>query len=150
VIGHGVPGLNIRQEYLFDASAMALFEALTGQVDRWWPASARLLGPNSRLTLPAVLGADFTESAGPSGAIWGRIDMLETGRRLYLQGWFGVRGVVAGRVYFDLEPEGAGTRLVLLHQAIGPVTEDQSSRFRALWRDILDQALRQHLTGIAV
>ena len=150
MIGHGVPGLNIRQEYLFPASPAAIFDALTQQVDRWWPATGRLLGPGSHLSLPAILGGEFTETAGQAGAIWGRVDAVEAGRRLYLQGWFGVRGGVAGRVYFDLEPQGDQTRLILLHQAIGPVSEDQSSRHRALWREILDQALRSHLSGLAV
>lgn len=147
MIGHGVPGLSIRQEHDFPAHGAAIFDALTLGIDAWWPAEARVCGQGGRLTLAPELGAALVEQgAGGAAAIWGVVDAIEPARRLYLNGWFGVAGVVSGRVHFDLDETAEGTRLTLLHQAIGPVPEDLNTQFRARWRRILDSALRKHLT----
>lgn len=149
MIAHGVPGLDIQQNHPLAAPPSAVFAALTVQVDAWWPVSHRLVG--GRLALAPELGASLHES-GPqgAGAIWGIVDLIEPDRRLYLSGWFGVPGVVMGRVQFDLNPEGPGTRLGLLHQAIGPVSEDRVSVHRSRWREILGTALARHLSGTPV
>ncbi len=151
MIGHGVPGLSIRQDYDFSATAQAVFGALTEGLDAWWPVAARLTGPRGRLDLMPELGAYWLER-GPAGAgvIWGQIDAITAPTRLYLNGWFGVRGVVMGRVHFDIEQTPGGCRLTLLHQAIGPVPEDEGTRHRAAWRDTLDRALRGYLNGVVV
>ena len=151
MIGHGVPGLDIRQDHEFVATASAVFAALTIGMDAWWPVSARLTGQGGHMHLVPELGAKLTElGPGGSGVIWGVVDAIDPDRRIYIQGWFGVRGVVAGRVHFDLEPSPSGCRLKLAHQAIGPVPEDQNPRIRTMWREILDGALRRYLTGTPV
>ena len=149
MIAHGVPGLDIQQNHTHPAPPSAVFAALTAQVDSWWPVSHRLVG--GRLTLAPELGASLLESGpGGAGAVWGVVDLIEPDRRLYLSGWFGVQGVVMGRVHFDLQPEGAGCRLTVLHQAIGPVSEDRVSTHRARWREVLGTALARHLSGTPV
>jgi len=149
MIAHGVPGLDIQQTHVHAAPPAAVFAALTVQIDSWWPVSHRVLG--GRLSLVPALGATLNE-VGDAGAaaVWGTVDLIDPDRRLYLSGWFGVQGVVMGRVHFDLQPDPAGSRLTLLHQAIGPVSEDRVSRHRAYWRDVLGVALVRHLSGIAV
>ncbi|MFN4100919.1 MAG: SRPBCC family protein [Pararhodobacter sp.] len=151
MIGHGVPGLDIRQQHDFATSDAALFHALTQGIDEWWPPDTRLTGPLGRLSLVAEPGAVLIER-GPGGAavIWGTVDAVEPERRLYLNGWFGVQGAVAGRVHFDVTGIASGARLTLLHQAIGPVPEDMNTRHRATWRRILDGALRAYLSGTPV
>ena len=151
MIGHGVPGLSIRQDYNFSVTPQALFAALTEGLDKWWPRATRLTGPAGRLALVPQLGA-FWDEQGPGGAgvIWGQVDAITAPVRLYLNGWFGVRGVVMGRVHFDIEPCVGGCRLTLLHQAIGPVPEDEGTRHRAAWRETLDGALRSYLDGTLV
>lgn len=149
MIAHGVPGLDIQQSHLLAAPPEAVFAALTDNIDSWWPQAHRILG--GRLALAPVLGAALTETgAQGAGTIWGMIDLIEPGRRLYLSGWFGVQGVVMGRVHFDLQSEGAGCRLTVLHQAIGPVSEDRVSTHRARWREVLGTALARHLSGTPV
>lgn len=145
MIAHGVPGLDIQQAHLFSASPAAVFAALTVQIDVWWPMTQRLVG--GRLALIPALGAALTETGACGATNWGVVDLIEPERRLYLQGWFGVPGVVMGRVHFDLFPEASGCRLALLHQAIGPVSEDRVSLHRAQWREALGGALVRHLTG---
>lgn len=98
MIGHGVPGLSIRQEHDFPAHGAAIFDALTLGIDAWWPAEARVCGQGGRLTLAPELGAALVEQgAGGAAAIWGVVDAIEPARRLYLNGWFGVAGVVSVR-----------------------------------------------------
>lgn len=149
MIAHGVPGLDIQQTHLLPAPPDVVFAALTLGIDAWWPRSYRLT--SGTLSLLPALGASLSE-AGPGGkaAIWGVVDLIEPGRRLYLSGWFGIPGVVMGRVHFDLHPEGAGTRLTLLHQAIGPVSEDRVSVHRTRWREVLGGALVAYLAGTPV
>lgn len=149
MIAHGVPGLDIQQSHVLPALPAAVFAGLTLQIDAWWPPAHRLAG--GRLALVPQLGASLSETAAHGmGAIWGVVDLIEPDRRLYLSGWFGVQGVVMGRVHFDLLAEGAGCRLTLLHQAIGPVSEDRVSAHRARWREVLGSALAQHLAGTRV
>ena len=147
MIAHGVPGLDIRQDYDFQAPPGAVFSALTTEIGRWWPARLRLLG-TGQMQLRPELGAFLQETAaGGRGAVWGQVDLIEPERRLYLNGWFGVPGVVMGRVHFDIEPQGGGATLSLTHRAIGPVPEDRVARQRTAWRDVLGEALRVHLNG---
>lgn len=150
MIAHGVPGIDIQQSHVFRAAAVVVFAALTSDIDAWWPASQRLTGPSAHLSLAPTLGAELVETgpAGAGSAIWGRIDLIVPLSRLYLNGWFGVPGVVMGRVHYDLYPEAGTTRLVLTHQAIGPVSEDRVSRQRSLWREALGGSLARHLSGI--
>lgn len=151
MIGHGVPGLDIRQEHDLAGTCAAVFAALTLQLDVWWPADLRVTGPTGRLSLEASVGAPLVETgARGAAAIWGIIDSIEPDRRLYLSGGFGVPGVVAGRVHYDLAAHDEGCRLTLLHQAIGPVPEDLNTRYRSSWRRILGVALRDHLAGTPV
>lgn len=150
MIGHGVPGLDIRQEHEYSATAAAVFTALTLGIDAWWPLDARVTGEAATLSLVPELGAALVETHGSTGCIWGVVDCLEQDRRLYFNGWFGVAGVVAGRVHYDISETERGARLELMHQAIGPVPEDQHSRRRTLWRKILDQNLRDYLQGTLV
>lgn len=149
MIAHGVPGLDIHQTHGLSAPPAAVFAALTVQIDAWWPKGQRLFG--GHLELVPSLGAVLVErGAAGAGAIWGVVDLIEPDSKLYLSGWFGVPGVVMGRVQFDLHPDGAGCRLALLHQAIGPVSEDRVSHHRAQWREALGGALTRHLSGTAV
>ena len=149
MIGHGVPGLNIRQQHDFPAPVQRIFAALTREIDLWWPQAARLTGPQGRLSLLPELGAALIESGpGGAGAIWGQIDRIEAPVHLALSGTFGVPGAVMGRVWFDLAPlEVDGCRLTLVHQAIGPVSEDRAQQHGRLWRQVLDESLRAHLAG---
>lgn len=148
MIAHGVPGLDIQQAHHLPATAPQVFAALTVQLDAWWPAAQRLVG--GRMALLPELGATWAET-GPNGAaIWGVVDLIEPDHRLYLHGWFGACGVVMGRVHFDLHSEVGGTRLIVLHQVIGPVSEDRVSVHRARWREALGGALVRHLAGLAV
>ena len=151
MIGHGVPGLDIRQEHDFAMPRSTIFSALTQGIDAWWPEDTRVARPQGRLSLRAEPGAMLIETApGGASVIWGMVDAVEPGRRLYLNGWFGVQGVVAGRVHFDLTDRPEGCRLTLIHQAIGPVPEDMNTRYRATWRRILHGALRDYVSGVQV
>lgn len=151
MIGHGVPGLDIRQEHDFSVTCAAVFAALTLQLDAWWPADLRVTGPGGRLSLEGSIGTPLVET-GPLGSavIWGHVDSVAPDSRIYLNGWFGVQGVVAGRVHYDLADLNGGCRLTLLHQAIGPVPEDLNTRYRGNWRRTLGGALREHLSGVVV
>lgn len=146
MIGHGVPGLNIQQSYDFPAHPVQVFAALTGGFDQWWPRTWRQTGPQGTLSLMPIIGAALLE-VGPDDAqaIWGWIDGIKPPWHLYLLGRFGVDGVVAGRVHFDLEAVDSGCRLSVLHQAIGPVPEDRGGSLRRAWRAALDDDLRQFL-----
>ena len=146
-----MPGIEIRQEHDFATTCAAMFATLTLQLDAWWPQDARLLGPESRLSLDAELGAPLIEN-GTDGAavVWGVVDTIQPDRRLYLNGWFGVQGLVAGRVHYDIAAIGNGCRLTVQHLAIGPVPEDVNTRYRAQWRRILGTALRDHLDEMSV
>jgi len=150
VIGHGVPGLNIQQSYVFPVPCEIAFAALTQGIDHWWPRDWRQLGPTGRLTLRAEVGAAMTEaSAKGDMAIWGWVDALSPPHTLHMQGHFGIEGAVAGRVEFDLTDAGDGCNFAVSHQAIGPVPEDRGGKFRATWRKTLDIGLREYLLGVA-
>ena len=151
MIGHGVPGIDIRQEHQFATSAAALFTALTLGLDSWWPDEARVLGNASLLTLtPSPGGSPVETTTDGQGVIWGMIDQIEPERRLYFNGWFGIPGIVAGRVHFDVVENSSGARLSLLQQAIGPVPEDYVNRRSQLWRKLLDKSLRAYVTEATV
>lgn len=149
MIGHGVPGINISQSYVFSQPSSGVFLALTEGIDAWWPKTWRLAGEGSTLSLAAEIGSAMLEvGPGGSAAIWGWIDALSPPSKLHLLGNFGVEGAVSGHVQFKIEDaDDGGCRLAVLHQAIGPVPEDRGARYRSVWRDALNSRLRSYLDG---
>ena len=137
--------LDIRQETEFDASPETVFNALTRDVQNWW--IMRQTNPGSRISLQPTVGASLTERS-PDGheVIWGTLDEVRRPDRLYFSGRFAVMGAVAGRVHFDLEITGnGGCRLILLHQAVGNISEQTRASFAAGWSKLIGQCLTSYL-----
>jgi uncharacterized protein YndB with AHSA1/START domain/DNA-binding transcriptional ArsR family regulator len=142
-------GLDIRQEMDFSASPALVFNALTHDVQNWW--IMRQTNPGSSLTLEPRVGASLVERS-PDGheVIWGTLEEVRRPERLYFSGRFAVKGAVAGRVHFDLEPlTGGGCRLILSHQAIGNISEETRNSFNAGWGRLLGQCLTSYLLRAA-
>ena len=142
-------GLDIRQETEFSVSPEIVFDALTRDVQDWW--IMRQTTPGSSLTLQPKVGASLLECS-PDGheVIWGTLEEVRRPDRLYFSGRFAVKGAVAGRVHFDLEPiPHGGCRLILSHQAVGNIAEDTRNSFNAGWGKLLGHCLTSYLRGAA-
>lgn len=139
--------LDIRQQVRLPAPVEQVFRALTEEIDRWWAPPYRQAAAPSTLHLEPRIGAAMIETGRDGHAIiWGHVEEIHVPHRLYLAGRFAVRGAIAGRIHYDLQPAGAAAcELTLVHQACGPIAAEARERFAQGWADLLDARLRQHL-----
>jgi len=102
----------------------AVWQALVGEVDRWWSKDHSWWGAASRLTLDARAGGCFCET-GADGrqAMHMQVVFVDPGRTLRLTGGLGpLQGMgLHGAMEWRLEPAEGGTRVTLHYRAGGYV-----------------------------
>ena len=142
--------MDIRQEVTLPAAPERVFASLTREIGKWWTSPYRQAGAGSTLRLIPEIGEPMIETgANGHDVIWGRVEEVRAPDILYIAGRFAVTGAVAGRIHFDLAPDGAtGCKLTVSHQAMGRISPEVRAGFTEGWRDLLDTRLRMHLEGV--
>lgn len=117
--------------------AFALF---TGEISRWWPPERRHTGdPSSHITLAAE-GAFFERAADGTTVDLGRVRVWEPPARLVLDFYPGTDPDHPTAVEIAFSPEGAGTRVRVLHgptAASAALFDQRAPTFARSWDLVL-------------
>ncbi|MBB4062872.1 helix-turn-helix domain-containing protein [Gellertiella hungarica] len=138
--------IDIRAEHLVQRPADATWRSLM-QMERWWP---RCWKEGETLSFEPRLGGRLAVVSAPGepggeagGTLWGAVERFEPGARLAVRGAMGLPGPVVGVWDLELIPRGQeATRVVLVHQAFGPVSDEDRQCFREGWDGMLSALAR--------
>lgn len=137
----------IAQEVFIQAPREKVWDALTSEIDTWWSKRLHHSIGESTLSLEPKIGGAFTERWGDDeGALWGTVIFIRKPDILRLSGPLGMIEAPVNSVYsYELEDQGAGTLLKLLHHACGPITDEWHAGYSAGWTELLGSHLKEYL-----
>lgn len=135
------PSVDIRAEHLIHSDVTRTWASLMN-LAAWWPKcwpdaeclvfEPRLGGRLATLPQPSAGSDQMAE-----GTLWGQVAEIYPERALALSGPMGLRGPVAGYWRMEMHAENHGTRVMVHHQIIGPVTDDDRACFETGWSETL-------------
>lgn len=127
--------LDIRKEILIATSTAIAFEALLAELG---PGSQLPDGTPFPLTIEPWPGGrwfrDLGEAGGhPYGHLWGHVQVIKAPTLLELVGPMPMSFPAMNHVQYRLKPEGNGTRLSLIHRAIGLIPQEHRDGMPEGW-----------------
>lgn len=130
-------GIDVRAEHRIGRDPAMTWTAIL-DLAQWWP---RCWPDGEHLAFEPRLGGRLGTTPGPDldsgGRLWGLVSELAPGAALALDGSMGLPGPVSGHWRMELAPDGAGTRVTVLHQVLGPVSDDDRAGFTNGWNRTL-------------
>lgn len=130
-------------EYVIEASPDRVFRGVTAEIGAWWTHSFK---EHKTVSLEPRVGGRFYEDWGDGqGALYATVTYLEAPRKLRLSGPMGMSGAVACAMEFALEDRGASTLLKLTHDILGTINPQVVEEYRAGWKELLGQSLKNHV-----
>ena len=122
------------------------WNALVGDIDRWWPKDHSWWGSASKLSIDPRSGGCFCEDAGAQQAQHMQVSFVDPGRLLRMRGGLGpLQGMgLDGTLEFRLAPEGGGTRITLRYRVGGYAPDDLSKL-----APVVDKVQALQLAGLA-
>lgn len=142
-------GFSIENEQVVPVDQATAWQALVGDVDRWWPKDHSWWGAQSKLSIEPRAGGCFCEAGldGQQQALHMTVSFVDPGKTLRLLGGLGpLQGMgLSGAMEFRLAPaDSGGTRITLSYRA-GGYTPDDLSKFAP----VVDKVQGQQLLGLA-
>ncbi len=131
----------IEQEIKINAKPEKVYTQLTNDVSAWWDHSF-IDNPKAVVLEPKVGGRFYEDHGNGQGALYCTVTLVETNKKLVLQGAMGMRGAVFGNISFELEEQSDATLLRLSHRAFGDVTDDHKASYSKGWQDLLGKRLK--------
>jgi DNA-binding transcriptional ArsR family regulator/uncharacterized protein YndB with AHSA1/START domain len=145
VEGAGMNGtLDIANEITLNAPREKAFDAVL-RMGEWWPHRYRA-GSTVHLE-PQVGGRFYEDWGGETGALYGRVVVLERPARIVVEGPMGMSGPVVSVWSYELVEAGSGTLLRGTHRAFGDIDDETKHRYTEGWGEV-NAALRDYL-GVA-
>jgi uncharacterized protein YndB with AHSA1/START domain len=136
----------LRREMTLKCPPERAFRAFTEHVDLWWPRTHRRSREHAmRFTSDALI------QTAPDGGDWtmGKVLAFEPPARLLLD-WFAGAVIDPTRVEVTFAPEGDGTRVIIVHEALTAETIElwpkRVTIFVGGWEAALG-ALNEHIGG---
>jgi uncharacterized protein YndB with AHSA1/START domain len=127
--------LNIEKKIDIDAPPAVAFEALLEQLG---PANETSHGPMP-MKLEAWPGGRWWRDLGKdTGHFWGHVQVIKPPTLLEISGPLFMSYPAISHVQWRLTPEGKGTRLSLLHTAIGLITTQHREGVQQGWGYMLE------------
>ena len=122
------------------------WNALVGDIDRWWPKDHSWWGSASKLSIDPRSGGCFCEDAGAQQAQHMQVSFVDPGKLLRMSGGLGpLQGMgLDGTLEFRLAPEGEGTRITLWYRVGGYAPDDLSKL-----APVVDKVQAMQLAGLA-
>ena len=129
-----------------------VWEALTRDIGRWWPAGFFSSAKAKRMVLEPRVGGRVYEDWGDgdaSGLLWYTVIGIEAGRELRLSGELGPDwgGPAHLATRWTLKPDGDGTVVRLEEVISGRVGDETGGKMTEGWNTILGQHLRPFVEG---
>ncbi|QWF18964.1 SRPBCC domain-containing protein [Lysobacter capsici] len=142
-------GFTIENERTVPIDPATAWNALVGEVDRWWPKDHTWWGAGSTLSIDPRAGGCFCEIGrdGKQQALHMTVAFVDPGKTLRLLGGLGpLQGMgLSGAMEFRLAPaRQGGTRITLFYRA-GGYTPDDLSKFVP----VIDKVQGLQLAGLA-
>lgn len=127
-----VQTLDIRQDILINASPEIAFEALLEELG---PGSVMPDGKPFPMKIEPWVGGRWYRDLGEAGGhkcghLWGHVQVIKAPTLLELVGPMPMSFPAINHVQYRLTAEGAGTRLALIHRAMGAFPADLHSQLR--------------------
>lgn len=141
-------GFTVENEQVVPVEPATAWNALVGEVDRWWPKDHTWWGGESRLSIEPRAGGCFCEIGrdGQQQALHMTVVFVDPGKTLRLLGGLGpLQGMgLSGAMEFRLAPVAQGTRITLSYRA-GGYTPDDLGKFVP----VIDKVQGLQLGGLA-
>ena len=133
-----IQSLRIEQEVLIAAPLDIAFEALLEEVG---PASQKLDGTLMPMVLePWPGGRWFRDLGKNTGHLWGHVQVIKPPTLLEISGPMFMSYAALNHVQYTLAAEGIGTKLKLLHRAIGEFAPEHRTGVTEGWKYKLNRA----------
>ncbi len=138
-------GFSIENSVLVATPRDRVWQAMTGQIDRWWPKGHSWWGPASTLGIDARAGGCFCEIAGARQAQHLQVSFVDPGTTLRMLGGLGpLQGMgLHGVAEWTLRAEGEGTRITWTYRVGGYTPQDLST-----FAPVVDRVQAQQLDGL--
>ncbi len=142
-------GFTIENEQTVPVDPAAVWKALVGEIDRWWPKDHTWWGAGSTLSIDPRAGGCFCEIGrdGKQQALHMTVAFVDPGKTLRLLGGLGpLQGMgLSGAMEFRLAPAPQGGTRITLYYRAGGYTPDDLSKFVP----VIDKVQGLQLAGLA-
>ena len=137
--------LTVTLEIAITATTSRVWNALTSQMDLWWPADFRAATDSLRMHFDATLGGRiYEEGKNGSGVIWYTVYAITPGANIDLAGQlspaFG--GPAQSLLRLELREQGHQTILVLTDAVVGNLGARSAESLRSGWVAIFGEAFK--------
>lgn len=149
VVDSSETGFTSRNTVEVEVSPAAGYDALVGDVGRWWDAAHTYSGDSANLSIEDEAGGCFCERLPNGGSVQHLVVVYaEPGKRLRLRGALGPLQsmAVAGSMTFDVEASGNGATITLTYVVGGYSPAEGGLGALA---EVVDGVLRGQLEGLA-
>lgn len=139
-------GFTVENSVLIAASPARVWQAMTADIDHWWPKDHSWWGKAARLSIDARAGGCFCEIADAQQAQHLQVVFVDPEKTLRMTGALGpMQGMgLHGVAEWTLQAEGAATRVTWRYRAGGYSPDD----LRVL-APVVDKVQAQQLDGLA-
>lgn len=140
-------GFTIENRQDVPVDAATVWQALVGDIDRWWPRDHSWWGAESTLSIDPRAGGCFCETAGARQAQHMTVAFVDPGKTLRLLGGLGpLQGMgLHGALEFQLAPTQDGGTSITLRYRVGGYSPDDLGKFAP----VVDGVQRVQLAGLA-
>ncbi len=139
-------GFTVENSVLIAASPARVWQAMTADIDHWWPKDHSWWGKAARMSIDARAGGCFCEIEGAQQAQHLQVVFVDPQKTLRMTGALGpMQGMgLHGVAEWTLQAEGAATRVTWRYRAGGYSPDD----LRVL-APVVDKVQAQQLGGLA-
>jgi ketosteroid isomerase-like protein len=133
-------GYSVETEVILPVSPNVAYDAATGDIGAWWDHS--FSKSPKRLYIEAKPGGGFYEIFDDSGngALHAVVNYAERGKLLRFTGPLGFSGNALDDVItYDFKPEGSGTRLHILVNMVGQISNEDAQAVDQVWHHFADR-----------
>jgi uncharacterized protein YndB with AHSA1/START domain len=129
--------LHVQKDIDIDAPPQAAFAAL---LEEMGPGFQTPDGHSMGLKLESWPGGRwYRDLGGEAGHLWGHVQVIKPPLLLELTGPMFMSYPVASHVQYRLTEKGKGTRLTLIHRAIGMIAAEHREGVNKGWQNILER-----------
>lgn len=139
-------GFTVENSVVIEATPARVWQAMTADIDHWWPKDHSWWGKAATLSIDARAGGCFCERAGPQQAQHLQVVFVDPEKTLRMTGGLGpMQGMgLHGVAEWTLQAEGLSTRVSWRYRAGGYSPDDLSAL-----APVVDKVQAQQLDGLA-
>ena len=139
-------GFTVENSTLIAAEPTRVWQAMTADIDQWWPKDHSWWGKAAKLSIDARAGGCFCEIAGAQQAQHLQVVFVDPQKTLRMTGGLGpMQGMgLHGVAEWTLQAEGPSTRVTWRYRAGGYSPDDLSAL-----APVVDKVQAQQLGGLA-